>query len=415
MIARSESDALIGPACAEQPAAVDLERLRGYRLARVRAQLAQHDCAACVLFDPVNIRYATDSRNMSVWCLHNPARYCFVPQDGPVILFEVHRCAHLADGIDSIDEIRPATSWFFFGSGSRVAEHAACWGREIADLVACYGRGNRRLAVDRCDPAGFESLRSLDIVVCDAQAMLENARTIKSADELACIAESVAVAELGMQRMRDTLQAGMSEQALWGLLHQTNIERGGEWIETRLLSSGPRTNPWMQECSERIIQRGDLVSFDTDLIGPYGYCADISRCYVTDTDRPTSDQRTLYQLAHEQIEHNLSLIKPGVGFRELAEIAWPIPDAFADNRYSCVVHGVGLCDEYPNVAHRQDFEHGGYDGFFEAGMTVCAESYIGRSGGREGVKLEQQVLITETGTTPLSTFPFDETLLGQHI
>jgi Xaa-Pro aminopeptidase len=171
----------------------------------------------------------------------------------------------------------------------------------------------------------------------------------------------------------------------------------------------------MHECSPRIIQRGDLVSFDTDLIGPYGYCADISRCYVTDTARPTKTQRHLYQLAYEQIEHNVSLLKAGVGFRELAEKAWPIPDVYAGNRYSCIVHGVGLCDEYPNVAHLQDFEHGGYDGVFAAGMTVCAESYIGRVGGLEGVKLEQQVLLTETGAVPLSSFPFDDTLLGRQV
>ena len=72
----------------------------------------------------------------------------------------------------------------------------------------------------------------------------------------------------------------MTEEELWSYLHKTNIENGGEWIETRLLSSGPRTNPWFQECSNRIIQKGDLVAFDTDMVGPYGYCADISRTFV---------------------------------------------------------------------------------------------------------------------------------------
>lgn len=47
--------------------------------------------------------------------------------------------------------------------------------------------------------------------------------------------------------------------------------------ETRLLTSGPKTKPWLQECGDRVIEAGDLVSFDTDLIGPNGYCADISR------------------------------------------------------------------------------------------------------------------------------------------
>ena len=80
-----------------------------------------------------------------------------------------------------------------------------------------------------------------------------------------------------MAAMRQALRPGISEQALWAELHAGNIARGGEWIETRLLASGPRTNPWFQECSSRVIEAGELVGFDTDLIGPYGYCADISR------------------------------------------------------------------------------------------------------------------------------------------
>ena len=45
-------------------------------------------------------------------------------------------------------------------------------------------------------------------------------------------------------------------------------------------------------------------------------------------------------------------------------------------------------------------------------MTLCVESYIGEEGGAEGVKLEQQVLVTETGTSLLSQFPFEDALLA---
>jgi len=62
-----------------------------------------------------------------------------------------------------------------------------------------------------------------------------------------------------------------------------------------------------------------------------------------------------------------------------------------------------------------DFDKGGYDEVFEPGMTVCVESYVGEVGGDEGVKLEQQVLITETGTLLLSTYPFEDELLDRQI
>ena len=76
-----------------------------------------------------------------------------------------------------------------------------------------------------------------------------------------------------------------------------------------------------------------------------------------------------------------------------------------------MIHGVGLCDEYPACVYLEDFETGGYDGRLEAGMTVCVESFMGEAGGREGVKLEQQVLITETGVQLLSTYPFEDELM----
>ncbi len=92
-----------------------------------------------------------------------------------------------------------------------------------------------------------------------------------------------------------------------------------------------------------------------------------------------------------------------------------MPNSCVPQRYSVVVHGVGLADEYPACFYTEDMERSGYDGVFEGGMTVCVESYIGEVGGAEGVKLEEQVLITDKGAVPLSTFPFEEDLLGREV
>src|SRR3546814_1482846 len=114
----------------------------------------------------------------------------------------------------------------------------------------------------------------------------------------------------------------MTENALWSILNQVNAARGGEWIETRLLAAGPRSNPWFHECGDAVIAAGDFVSFDTDMIGPYGYCADVSRSFLCGDGRPSDAQRRLYGLAWEQIHFNLQLLRPGLGFRELAERSW---------------------------------------------------------------------------------------------
>ena len=115
----------------QQPPEVDLAGMRRYRLDRVRQELAARDYAGIVLFDPCNIRYASDARNMQVWTLHNPARYLFVAAAGPVVLFDFHNCEFIAADIATIDEIRPARSWYYFAAGPRVEEMAALWATEM--------------------------------------------------------------------------------------------------------------------------------------------------------------------------------------------------------------------------------------------------------------------------------------------
>ena len=395
--------------CVAQP---DMKRMRAYRLARVRAELRKRDYAGCLLYDPINVRYATGSRNMAVWVLHNATRYCYVPTEGPITLFDFHNCEHLSDGLETIAEVRPAKGWYYFAAGSRVEEIAKRWAGEILELIQLSGGANKRIAIDKLEPLGTHLLEQAGIEIRDGQEVMELARGIKSADEIACMAHAVSACEAGMAKMREVLKPGMTENELWSHLHQVNIALGGEWIETRLLSSGGRTNPWFQESSDRIIRAGELVSFDTDLIGPFGYCADLSRTFLCGPGRPSAKQKHLYGLAYEQIHNNLDLVKAGIGFREFSERSFKLPAACLPNRYSVIFHGVGLCDEYPASLYREDYAKGaGYDGELEPGMTICVESYMGEVGGDEGVKLEQQVLVTDKGYELLSTFPFETELL----
>ena len=68
---------------------INFDILRSYRLDRVRKELVKNNLEACILFDPVNVRYALDTVNMSVYNMHNLTRYCFVPVNGPTILYEL--------------------------------------------------------------------------------------------------------------------------------------------------------------------------------------------------------------------------------------------------------------------------------------------------------------------------------------
>ncbi len=387
-------------------APVNLDTVRRYRLERIQQQLRKLDYAGILLFDQINCRYACDATNMQVWCSHYETRCVFIATDGPLILFDYGDYPHLAEGISTIDEYRVNSSFHYFTAGERGGEKASVFADTIADLIRTHGGGNTRLAIDRLSYTGCEPLLRRGISIHDGLEVMELARVIKSNEEIILMRHSIDVCEAGIGRMREALEPGITENALWAKLHETNIACGGEWIETRLLSSGPRTFPWFRESSMRVIEAGDLVSFDTDLIGPYGYCSDMSRSWVCG-DQPTDEQRRIYAYAWQQIQHNVAMLQPGMTFHDASRAAWKIPTEFSNNKYSSLIHGVGLADEYPSIKHIDKLEMAGYRGVIEENMTLCVESYIGSERSGEGVKLEEQVLITERGAEVLTRYPME--------
>ena len=383
---------------------IDFDKLRSYRLDRVKKELEKNNLEACILFDPVNVRYALDTLNMSVYNMHNLTRYCFIPVKGPVILYEYFNCEKLSEGLNLIDEIRPAITWDYFSNGDQSEAQLKKWINEVKDLSNSYFK-SKKIAIDVLNGPAVTELNKEGIKVVDAKLILEQARVIKSSEEIKCMRSAIDVAEMGIVKMREQLKPGMTENELWSILHQTNIENYGEWIECRILSSGERTNPWMQECSNKIIQDGEIVSFDTDMVGPYGYCADISRAFVVG-NKFNDEQKKLYSMAVEQIDYNSRLIKDGLSFKEFTEKSWVLPEDYYPNRYSVMVHGIGLCDEWPAIRYPKD--GGERSGTFQKNMTITVESYIGKVGGKEGVKLEQQYLIGENGLELMSHHPLED-------
>ena len=266
------------------------------------------------------------------------------------------------------------------------------------------------VGIERINAGAVQALSGYGFLLVDAQQPIERARAIKSQEEVACVKASLYATEIAVARLRQSLRPGLSENVLWSILHQAIIAQNGDYVETRLLSSGQRTNPWFQESGNRVIGKNELVALDTDVVGCYGYYADFSRTFHSGPDEPNADQRQLYAAAYEQIHHNMELLHHGLAFREYAQRAWKIPEKYFVNRYYVSAHGVGMTGEYPYLYHGADFLTAGYDGHIEVGMTLCVESYIGEVGGCEGVKLEQQVLVTPSGPELLSNFPFEASL-----
>ncbi|MCG7519884.1 Xaa-Pro peptidase family protein [Ruegeria sp. Ofav3-42] len=383
-----------------------LNRARVYRLQRLRQQMEIADCSALLLYDPCNIRYAFDCSNMQVWTLHNPMRYALILNNGPAIMFEFKGCLHQSEGLPGIDEVRVARTWMFMASGDKTEVATDHWADEIAEIVREYGGDNRRIACDTLENGGVDALKARGLKPIAGSPLTEIARSIKSDDEIELMRWTIRVCEAGMARIYEHSTPGTTERELWAHLHFENARSGGDWLETKLLTCGPRTNPWYQECSDRPCQLGEMISFDTDMIGPYGYCADLSRAWTCGYTPMTSTQRRLYDTALDQIHHNLDLVRPGVSFAEFNDKSWRIPDPYIPYRYSLAVHGVGMADEWPVVPLQVDWGEGAMSGRFEPGMVVCVESLIAEKGS-ESVKLETQVLVTEDGNERLDSFPFE--------
>lgn len=381
------------------------------RLQQVRRELARRDIAAAVMFDPAHVRYATGSRNMQVYSSRNPARYAFVPAEGPVVLFEFSGCDHLATHLPTVDEIRPGKAISYYFNERRTEEVTSAWAEEIDDLVRQSGGGDR-VAIESATAEAAFALQRRGYRVLDAQEPLEQARAYKVSNEIKMIRSSLRAVEDGVRKLERAIEPGVTENYAWSMLHQHIIETDADFVETRLMNSGPRTNPWFQESSERVIQRGELVALDTDVVGRYGYYADFSRTFLCGDGEATSRQKELYRMSYDQICTNMELLRPGMTFREYAERAWTIPEGYWSRRYFALAHGVGMNGEYPYIVHGPDFETSGYDGMIAPGMTLCVESYIGHEDGGEGVKLEEQLYINDDGEVELlSDYPFEPRLL----
>jgi Xaa-Pro aminopeptidase len=396
----------------------NLARMREHRWTRLTQAIVDRGYGGLLMFDPLNIRYATDTTNMQIWNTHNPFRAVLLCADGYMVIWDYKNSPFLADYNPLVRESRSGASMFYFSTGDRGEHVANSFVAEVDELMRAHAGTNRRLAVDKIMIAGLRALEAAGFEVMEGEEVTEKTRAVKGADELLamrCAHHACDSAVAAMERAaREGVPRGdMSEDDIWAVLHAENIKRGGEWIETRLLASGPRTNPWFQECGPRIVQPNEIVAFDTDLIGSYGICIDISRTWWIGDAKPTNAMVYAMRHAHEHIMTNMQMLKPGVTLKELSLGGHELDEQFQKLKYGVKMHGVGLCDEWPSVPYPDNWQDGAFDYALEPGMVLCVEALVSPEGGNFSIKLEDQVLVTETGHENLTKYPFDPALMGE--
>jgi Xaa-Pro dipeptidase len=380
-----------------------LETLRLERLARLQAAMRLYDVEACLLFNEPNVRYATNASAMPVYVMSTFARCAVVAQEGTPILFEhpnsVHRSRLRAP------DVRPMHAWEFFDDPGAEAE---IWAEETLSALRELGATGVRVARARRGTPGSMALAALGTSVQDSAPVTQEARRVKTPEELALFDLNASLVTEMLSTVEAAVAPGVSERELLAEMARVMILGGGEYLATHTLCSGPNTNPWRAEATDRRIEPGDLVFVDTDTAGIEGCFFCVSRTFGV--GEPTSAQRATYTTAREWITATEELVRPGITCGELGERAPVIPERFVAQRYECMVHGIGLEEENPSVCHPQDAQSNART-LLEPGTVLVVECYMGAVGGDHGVKLGDQIVVTENGYRTLVPYPWSPALL----
>jgi Xaa-Pro aminopeptidase len=385
---------------------VDLLVQRKQRLIDI---LRSRGVPALLTTDPISILYATGARNMTVHGFTGPDRFALVFAAGPTILFEFAGCDHLAVGLSTIDEIRPAPGITAKKTMYFEDEIASFADQVLGECRRQLGDDEIVLAVEKLDFPMTDALRARGIRLADATLLMQLAMAIKQPAEVIAIRQAMEAVERATSELEAAIAPGVTENEVWAAFHRGLIANGGEYVVTRLLQSGVRTFPYFLESSDHRLREGDLVCFDTDAMSLLGYSIDFSRTFLCGHVEPTPVQRHLYALALEQLEHNAANLAPGRSFEAFARLAFVVPEPYRDHGYYQLAHGLGLAGGHPNVPRIGEGRYG-LPGDIEPGMVLCIESYIGDPRTRQGVKLEDQFLIHDDHVEQLSSYPLDPRL-----
>src|SRR5699024_93128 len=217
--------------------------------------------------------------------------------------------AHVSTWLETIDEARTSKA-VWSAVNQRDNLNSDPFAMEIADLVRAHGGGKLRVGLDRCSHLLALSPEAQGLIVGDGMQDTLHCRRRNTREEIACLARSMAATEGAVAAVEAEARPGLTENDLFATMYGNVIRNGGEFIETRLLASGPRTNPWFHEASDRVIRPGELVALDSDTIGCDGYYSDFSPPFTSAPDRPTGNNQALNQMPGDKVHPTTTIFRP---------------------------------------------------------------------------------------------------------
>jgi Xaa-Pro aminopeptidase len=391
---------------------VDYDRLRKYRVARVREQLEQSDLGGVLLFETSNIRYLT-STHIGYWAFNKGERYALITRTGEPRIWDFGSAAKAhrlqQPWMDPANSIGGNT-----GLQGAIAPTAGLQERaaeEIASILKEEGVGDMPLGVDMAETSVFLALQGAGISVRDGQQLMMLAREIKSEDEIMLLTQACAMVDGVYQDIYEFLKPGVRESDVVALAHARLFEMGSEFVEAINSIAGERCSPHPHVFSDRLIRPGDQAYFD--IIHAYnGYRTCYYRTFVV--GRATQAQRDAYDQAREWMDAAIELVKPGTSTDEIARV-WPKAEEFGFESEMEAFglqfgHGVGVgLHERPIISRLNSLD----DPIeIKEGMLFALETYAPASDGRSAARIEEEVVVTPEGPKIITLFPAEELMVA---
>ncbi len=186
------------------------------------------------MFDPLNIRYATDTTNMQLWNTHNPFRACLLCADGYMVLWDYKNAPFLAEFNPLVCESRSGADMFYFARGDRIGPAADAFAAEVADLLSRHAPGHQQIGIDKIQPAGLDAIRRAGLEYRDGEEVTERTRGIKTEHELRAMRCAIHSCERAMAVMEDFARTeipkgGVTEDdvSLYSMLRTSSVAASG--------------------------------------------------------------------------------------------------------------------------------------------------------------------------------------------
>lgn len=243
--------------------------------------------------------------------------------------------------------------------------------------------------------------------VADGTTMLAPLRLFKEPDEVDAIQRAVDISEAALTATLDAAHAGMSEVEIRARLLVEMLERGadGPGFDLIVLAGAAAADCHGIPSPKRILKPGDALLFDFGAKLD-GYSADITRTYFC--EKVPEAHRRLYEAVHEANRVGRSMAGPGVSIHDLDQTVQSVlcDAGFADNIRHKVGHGLGL-----DIHEAPQLMSGNHD-TLEAGMVITIEPGL-YDPNVIGVRIEDDVLVTETGARSFTSLPRDIQVIGR--